>query len=54
MSGDGRPAGSAASVGELRHDGDAMTKEPFRLTLVCHRRDDGWRIAHLHASKPVG
>ncbi len=39
---------------QLHHDGDATTKEPFRLTLVCQRRDDGWRIAHLHGSKPVG
>jgi uncharacterized protein (TIGR02246 family) len=49
----GDRAGWVSAFGrELQHDGDRTTKEPFRITLVCNRRDDGWRIAHLHGSKP--
>ena len=54
VSADGRSGWVSAFGRELRHDGDDTTKQAFRLTLVCHRRDDGWRIAHLHGSRPVG
>ena len=39
---------------ELRHDGDSVTTQAFRLSMVCHRRDGDWRITHLHASRPAG
>ena len=39
---------------EVRQEGEAVTKEPIRLTLVCRRRADGWRISHLHSSTPAG
>jgi ketosteroid isomerase-like protein len=49
----GDQAGWVSAFGrELRHDGDRATQEPFRITLACHRRAEGWRIAHLHGSKP--
>ena len=49
----GDQAGWVSAFGrELRHDGDRTTKEPFRITLACHRRTGGWRIAHLHGSIP--
>lgn len=38
---------------QSRHEGDVVTQEPYRITLACVRRDDGWRIAHLHGSKPA-
>jgi uncharacterized protein (TIGR02246 family) len=25
----------------------------FRLTLICRRTEEGWRISHLHASSPA-
>ena len=37
---------------EVRKGRDETTKEPIRLTLVCRRRADGWRISHLHSSTP--
>jgi ketosteroid isomerase-like protein len=50
----GDEAGWVSAFGRrARHDGDQVTKEPFRITLACHRRGDAWRIAHLHGSKPV-
>jgi len=49
----GDQAGWVTAFGrEVRHDGDRTTKGPFRITLACSRRADGWRIAHLHGSKP--
>ena len=49
----GDQAGWVSAFGrELRHDGDRTTQEPFRITLACNRRAGGWRIAHLHGSKP--
>jgi ketosteroid isomerase-like protein len=39
---------------EVRTGRDEITKEPIRLTLVCRRRADGWRISHLHSSTPAG
>jgi uncharacterized protein (TIGR02246 family) len=52
VSSDDRAGWVSAFGREVRHDGDATTKAAFRITLVCNRRDDGWRIAHLHASTP--
>jgi ketosteroid isomerase-like protein len=37
---------------EVRQERDETTKEPIRLTLVCRKRADGWRISHLHSSTP--
>lgn len=49
----GDHAGWVSAFGrEMRHDGDRTTTGPFRLTLACSRHADGWRIAHLHGSKP--
>ena len=49
----GDQAGWVSAFGrEVRHDGDRTTMEPFRITLAGSRRADGWRIAHLHGSKP--
>ncbi len=39
---------------QLRQEGETARKEPIRLTLVCRRRADGWRISHLHSSTPAG
>ena len=38
---------------EIRH---AHEDSPaaFRMTLICRRRTNGWRIVHLHASTPAG
>ena len=52
VSSDDRSGWVSAFGREVRHEGDQTTKKPFRLTLACHRRADGWRIAHLHASTP--
>lgn len=38
---------------EIRQVGDTRTPSPFRITLVCRRRADGWRISHLHGSTPT-
>ena len=37
---------------ETAHRGGGQVDSPFRMTLVCRRTPDGWRIAHLHASSP--
>jgi ketosteroid isomerase-like protein len=39
---------------QIRHEAGAEAKSAFRLTLVGRRRADGWRIAHVHASAPLG
>ena len=39
---------------QVRKGRDEITAEPIRLTLVCRRRADGWRISHLHSSTPAG
>jgi ketosteroid isomerase-like protein len=52
VSGGGQAGWVAAFGRELRHERDDVTKEPFRITLACNRRAEGWRIAHLHGSKP--
>ncbi len=39
---------------EVRQGRDGITREPIRLSLVCRRRADGWRISHLHSSTPAG
>ncbi|MFZ0140855.1 MAG: nuclear transport factor 2 family protein [Aeromicrobium sp.] len=38
---------------QTRKGRDEITTEPIRLTLVCRRRADGWRISHLHSSTPA-
>ena len=49
----GDEAGWVSAFGrEVRHDAGRTTTGPFRITLACHRRPGGWRIAHLHGSKP--
>lgn len=37
---------------EIRH-ADEDTAAKYRMTLICRRRSSGWRIVHLHASRPV-
>jgi ketosteroid isomerase-like protein len=38
---------------EVRHEADGIATSPYRLTLVCESGGDGWRIAHLHGSRPL-
>jgi ketosteroid isomerase-like protein len=53
VSGGGEAGWVSAFGRQVRHDGDGVTKDAFRLTLACHRGADGWRIAHLHGSEPA-
>ena len=39
---------------EIAHSGQGDQSYPFRMTLVCLRSEQGWRIAHVHASTPFG
>ncbi len=39
---------------QVRKGRDQIRTEPIRLSLVCRRRADGWRISHLHSSTPSG
>lgn len=38
---------------ETAHRTAGDERYPFRMTLVCRRSEEGWRITHLHASTPV-
>jgi hypothetical protein len=54
VSSDGRWGWIVGFGRQVRKGRDEITTEPIRLSLVCRRRTDGWRISHLHSSTPAG
>ena len=50
---------SAGRVGWLLAEGsetaateDREETHPYRMSMVCEKRDDGWRLLHAHGSSP--
>jgi hypothetical protein len=39
---------------ETAATGHSEEKHPYRMTLVCERRDDRWILVQIHGSSPHG
>lgn len=37
---------------ETAATGNARVEHPYRMTMVCERREDRWQLVHVHGSSP--
>jgi uncharacterized protein (TIGR02246 family) len=41
-----------AEGSETAATGNGRAEHPYRMTMVCEKRDDRWQLMHVHGSSP--